>query len=157
DRRTRAPAPLAQGASDGCPRRRGDVSAFRRVLRIEPGEGGLAASMVSLCVLVMLGQTIGVSGVTGLFLDRIGTDALPRAYLVQGVGAFAVMLVLAAMLGRVDQRRAFLAMSGALAVVVVVERVALFGGGPWIYWVLWVTAAAGVIVQTVFLWGIAGR
>ena len=133
------------------------MSAFRRALRIEAGEGGLAASMVSLCVLVMIGQTIGVSGVTGLFLDRIGTAALPRAYLVQGVGAFAVMLVLAAMLGRIDQRRAFLAMSGALAVVVIIERVALFGDAPWIYWVLWVTAAAGVIVQTVFLWGIAGR
>src|SRR4029078_1507625 len=101
-------------------------------LRVEPGEGGLAASMVLLCVLVMVGQTIGVSGVTGLFLDRIGTGAWPRAYLVQGVGAFAVMLVLAAMLGRIDQRRAFLAMSGALAVVVVIERIALVGDAHWI-------------------------
>lgn len=128
-----------------------------RALKVQPGEGRIAAWTVALCFLVMAGQAIGMSGVTGLFLERVGTEALPRAYLLQGGGAFAFMLVLAAMLGRVEQRRAFLVMAGMLAVVVSAERVVLVAGPTWIYWALWLTVAIAVIAQTVFVWGIAGR
>ena len=127
-----------------------------RALKVHPGEGRIAAWTVALCFLVMAGQAIGMSGVTGLFLERVGTEALPRAYLLQGGGAFAFMLVLAAMLGRVEQRRAFLVMAGMLAVVVSAERVVLVAGPTWIYWALWLTVAIAVIAQTVFVWGIAG-
>ncbi|MDP9184850.1 MAG: hypothetical protein M3O29_04160, partial [Actinomycetota bacterium] len=94
------------------------MNAVGRTLKIQPGESRLAGSIIALCFLVMSGQAIGQSGVTALFFERIGTDALPLVYLLQGGGALAVMLVMAAVLGRVDQRRAFLAMSGALAILV---------------------------------------
>lgn len=127
-----------------------------RALKIQPDETRIAWSMIALCFLVMAGQTIGLSGVTGLFFARVGPDALPRAYLLQGGDALAVMLVLAAVLGRVEQQRAFLGMGGALAIIVFAERVVLIAGPTWIYWVLWLTMAVGVIAQTVFVWGIAG-
>jgi HEAT repeat protein len=132
------------------------VNGLARALKIRAGEGRIAGSTIALSFLVMAGQTIGLSAVTGLFLERVGTDALPRAYLLQGGGALAVMLALAAMLGRVDQRPAFLGMGAGLAVVVFAERLVLLADPTWIYWALWLTVAVAVIVQTVFVWGIAG-
>jgi AAA family ATP:ADP antiporter len=132
------------------------VSGAARALKIQPGEARLAVSMIALSFLVMSGQAIGQSGVTGLVLARIGTDALPVLYLLQGAAAIALMLVMASILGRVDQRRAYLFMAAALVVVVVVERIALAADPAWIYWVLWVTVTIAILVQTVFLWGIAG-
>jgi hypothetical protein len=133
------------------------VSAIGRALDVRPDETRVAASTFALCLVVNAGQAIGLSAVTSLFLDRVGSDELPLAYLVQGVGAFAVMLLLAAALARVPQRRAFTAISGALIVVVALERGALVPAPGWIYWVLWLTVAVAVIVQSVYVWGIAGR
>jgi HEAT repeat protein len=132
------------------------VSGAARALKIHPGEARLAASMIALSFLVMSGQAIGQSGVTGLVLARIGTESLPVLYLLQGAAAIALMLVMASVLGRVDQRRAYLFMAAALVVVVIVERIALAADPGWIYWVLWVTVTIAILVQTVFVWGIAG-
>jgi hypothetical protein len=101
------------------------VSAVGRALKIHPGEGRLAISMIALSFLVLAGQAIGQSAVTGLFFAEVGTDALPVVYLLQGGGALVLTIVLAAMLGRVDQRRAYLGMSAALLATVVAERVLL--------------------------------
>jgi ATP:ADP antiporter, AAA family len=132
------------------------VNAVARALKIHPGEGRLAISMIALSFLVLAGQAIGQSGVTGLFVAQVGTDALPLVYLLQGGAALALTIVLAALLGRVDQRRAYLGMSAALLVVVVAERVVLGTGSAWIYWALWLTVALAVLVQTVVVWGVAG-
>jgi hypothetical protein len=58
-------------------------------------------------------------------------------------------------LGRTDQRRAFLVMGAALAVVVFAEH-RPHRDATWVYWVLWLTVALAILVQTVFVWGIAG-
>jgi len=112
--------------------------------------------MIALCFLVMAGQAIGQSAAAGLFFDRIGTDALPRAYLLQGGGTLAVMLAAAAVLGRWDQRPAFLVMSAGLAILVFAERAVLIADPAWIYWALWLTVAIAILLQTVIVWGIAG-
>lgn len=132
------------------------MSAVARALKIHPGERRVAVSLIALSFLVMAGQVIGQSAATALFFDRVGTDALPTVYLLQGASCLALMLVMTGALGRTDQRRAFLVMGAALAVVVVLERLALVGDAIWIYWVLWLTVALAVLVQTVFVWGIAG-
>src|SRR4051794_27279129 len=155
-RRSRTSASVAQGLPgrrDGLPR---GVSAVARALKIHTGERRVAVSLIALSFIVMAGQVIGQSAATALFFDRVGTDALPTVYLLQGASCLALMLVMTGTLGRTDQRRAFLAMGAGLAVVVFAERVALLGDATWAYWALWLTVALAVLIQTVFVWGIAG-
>ncbi|MFL5791048.1 MAG: Npt1/Npt2 family nucleotide transporter [Actinomycetota bacterium] len=132
------------------------MSGVARALKIHPGEQHVAGSLIALSFVVMAGQIIGQSAATALFFDRVGTDALPTVYLLQGASCLALMLVMTGALGRTDQRRAFLVMGAALAVVVLAERLALLGDATWVYWVLWLTVALAVLIQTVFVWGIAG-
>ena len=52
------------------------------------------------------------------------------------------MLVMTGALGRTDQRRAFLVMGAALAVVVFSRNAsASIGDATWVCWVLWLTVA----------------
>ena len=132
------------------------MSAVARALKIHAGERRVAVSLIALSFIVMAGQVIGQSAATALFFDRVGTDSLPAVYLLQGASCLALMLVMTGALGRTDQRRAFLLMGVGLTVVVFAERIALIGGATWTYWVLWLTVALAILVQTVFLWGIAG-
>jgi HEAT repeat protein len=132
------------------------VSAIERTLKIRPGERRLVLPMTTLAFVGMAGLAIGQSGANALFFDRVGTDALPAMYLAQGATAFVFMLGLAAMLGRVDRRRAYLAIPAALALVVLAERFALLGEGTWIFPVLWLTVALAILLQNVFVWGTAG-
>ena len=132
------------------------MSAIQRTLRIRPGETRLVVPMVVLSFVGMAGLAMGQSGANALFFDRIGTDALPLMYLVQGGTAFVFMLGLAAVLGRVDRRRVYLAIPAGLGAVVLAERVALLVGGRWIFPVLWLTVAIAILLQNVFVWGIAG-
>ena len=132
------------------------MSALQRALKIRPGETRLVLSMTALSFVGMAGLAIGQSGANALFFDRIGTDALPLMYLAQGATAFVFMMGLAALLGRVDRRRAYLAIPAGLGAVVLAERVALLTDGRWIFPVLWLTVALAVLLQNVFVWGTAG-
>jgi len=132
------------------------MSAIQRTLKIRSGETRLVLPMVALSFVGMAGLAIGQSAANALFFDRIGTDALPLMYLAQGGTAFVFMLGLAAVLGRVDRRRAYLAIPAGLGAVVLAERLALLGGGRWIFPVLWLTVAIAILLQNVFVWGIAG-
>jgi HEAT repeat protein len=132
------------------------VSAVANVLRIRPGEGRMVGSVVALMFIASAGQTIGESGVNASFFDRIGPDALPVMYLLQGLTGLLAMLVLTGSLGRFDRRRAYVVMPALLAIAVVVERVIVASDVSWIYRVLWLTVAVATLVQSVYLWGTAG-
>ncbi|RPJ14635.1 MAG: hypothetical protein EHM22_01745, partial [Actinobacteria bacterium] len=132
------------------------MSAIQRTLKIRPDETRLVLWMSALSFVGMAGLAIGQSGANALFFDRIGTDALPLMYLAQGTTAFVFMMGLAALLGRVDRRRAYLAIPAGLCGVVVAERLALLTDGRWIFPVLWLTVALAVLLQNVFVWGTAG-
>jgi len=132
------------------------VSTVQRLLKIHPGETRLVVSMTALSFVGMAGLAIGQSGANALFFDRIGTDALPLMYLAQGATAFVFMMGLAALLGRVDRRRAYLTIPAGLGAVVLAERIALLTDGRWIFPVLWLTVALAVLMQNVFVWGTAG-
>jgi len=121
------------------------MSALQRALKIRPGETRLVLSMTTLSFVGMAGLAIGQSGANALFFDRIGTDALPLMYLAQGATAFVFMMGLAALLGRVDRRRAYLAIPAGLGAVVVkpdhvrsvdaiVERYGARPYGPSLFW-----------------------
>ena len=132
------------------------MSAVASILRIRPGEGRTVGSVVALMFIASAGQTIGESGVNASFFDRIGPDALPVMYLLQGLTGLVAMLVLTGSLGRFDRRRAYVVMPAVLAAVVVVERAIVASDVNWIYRVLWLTVAVATLVQSVYLWGTAG-
>jgi hypothetical protein len=127
-----------------------------RTLRIRTGEGRIAALLVSLTFASMAALTVGESGIDALFFDRVGTDALPLMYLLQGGATFVAMLVLTGILGRFGPRRAYVLAPLALGVLVVAERSVLVTDVRWIYPVLWVTVALAWLIQGIFLWGTAG-
>ena len=132
------------------------MNAVGRALKVHPGEGSLVVPMVTLTFVGMAGLVAAQSAASALFFDRVGTDALPVMYLAQGATAFVLMMSLAAVLGRVDRRRAYLAIPAGLAVLAVLERLVLFTDATWIYWVLWLTVAFALLLQNVFVWGVAG-
>jgi len=132
------------------------MSAIQRTLKIRPDETRLVLSMSALTFVGTAGLAIGQSGANALFFDRIGTDALPLMYLAQGATAFVFMMGLAALLGRVDRRRAYLAIPAGLGAVVLAERLSLLTDARWIFPVLWLTVALALLLQNVFVWGIAG-
>ncbi|HEU4356459.1 MAG TPA: hypothetical protein VFT27_12795, partial [Actinomycetota bacterium] len=127
-----------------------------RILRIQQGEGRVTTLVVALMGVSMAGIAVGDSGVSALFFDRIGTDALPLVYLLQGVTTFGEMLALTGVLGRLGPRRAYLAAPLGLATLVVIERAIAAAEVDWIYPTLWITVAIATLVQGVFLWGVAG-
>ncbi len=104
----------------------------------------------------LLGQTVGESGVSALFFDRVGANALPLMYLAQGATGFAAVIALAGVLGRFDRRRAYAAIPILIVVIVLAERAALATDPGWIYPVLWLTVTVAVLLQSLFLWGTAG-
>jgi HEAT repeat protein len=132
------------------------VSAIGRALKVHPGERALVVPMVALTFVAMAGLVAAQSAANALFFEQIGTDALPVMYLAQGATAFVLMMSVAAVLGRVDRRRAYLAIPAGLALLALFERAVLFTDATWIYWVFWLTVAFALLLQNVFVWGVAG-
>jgi HEAT repeat protein len=127
-----------------------------RLLRIQKGEGRVAGLVVCLAFVAMTSFTVGESGINALFFDRVGAQALPVTYLLQGGAAFLVMLALTGTLGRLGPRRTYLSAPLALGAFLLVERALILTEVRWIYFVLWITAALGTLLLGISLWGVAG-
>ncbi len=127
-----------------------------RLLRVQKGEGRLTSLVVGLMFVAMAAIAIGESAVDALFFDRVGPQALPVMYLLQGGTTFVAMFALTGVLGRLGPRRTYLTAPVAVAALVLAERVVLFGDAKWIYRLLWITVTLATLVQAIFLWGIAG-
>ncbi len=132
------------------------MNLLARAFRIQPGEGRNAGLLIATMVLATAGHTIGESGVSALFFERVGADALPRIYLLQGVVGLAAMFALIALLARMDRRRAYVSLLLLTGAAVTVERVILIAEPSWIFPVLWLTVSVAMLVQAVSLWGTAG-
>ena len=132
------------------------MNALRRAFRIHRGEERIVGLVVGLMFVSVAGLTMGESGISALFFDRIGADRLPLMYLGQGAIGLIGMLVLTGALGRFDRRRAYVMMPLLLAGLVVVQRAIVATGVNWVYPSLWLTTTLGYLVQGVYLWGTAG-
>jgi HEAT repeat protein len=132
------------------------VNILLRIFRIQPGERRTVGLVVGLMFLSVAGLTIGESGISALFFDRIGTDALPLMYLGQGAVGLVGMLALTGVLGRFDRRKAYVVLPLLLAGTVAVERAVAAADPAWIYPVMWLTASLASLGQAVGLWGTAG-
>ena len=132
------------------------MSGLGRVLRVRQGEGRTVGLVVAMMFVTVAGQTVGESGVSALFFDRVGTSALPLMYLLQGATGLVAMLVLTGSLGHGDRRRTYVVMLLALTAAIVVERVLAIGESDWVYGVLWLTASLGTLLEAITSWGTAG-
>lgn len=138
------------------PREIGRGSGFARLLRIHEGESRVVGLVVAVAFVAMTAYSLGQSGIDALFFDRVGAQALPIVYLLQGGTSFVVMLALTGTLGRLGPRRAYLSTPLVLGAVVLAERALILADVRWIYFVLSVTGAVGTLVLGMFLWGVAG-
>jgi HEAT repeat protein len=129
---------------------------FARIFRIQRGEGRLVALVAGVMFVASAALTIGESGIDALFFDRVGAQALPVQYLLQGAAAFLAMLALTATLGRLGPRRSYLAAPLVLAAAVLGGRLLLVLGAGWVYRLLWIIVTLAYLVQNIALWGTAG-
>jgi ATP:ADP antiporter, AAA family len=127
-----------------------------QIFRIQRGEGQLVALVVGLMFVASAALTIGESGIDALFFNRVGAQALPVMYLLQGTAAFLAMLALTGILGRLGPRRAYLAGPLVLAAAVLGGRLLLVLGAGWVYRLLWIIVTLAFLVQSIALWGTAG-
>jgi HEAT repeat protein len=132
------------------------MSVASRVFRVQKGEGSIVALVVSLTFVFAAAATIGESGVDALFFDKLGVQALPVMYLLQGGVTFIAMFALTGTLGRLGPRRVYIGAPLVVAAVVVGERALLLTGAGWVYRLLWVTVALATVVGGITLWGTAG-
>jgi Cyclic nucleotide-binding domain/HEAT repeats/TLC ATP/ADP transporter len=129
---------------------------FAQIFRIQEGEGRLVALVVGMMFVASAALTIGESGIDALFFNKVGAQALPVMYLLQGAAAFLAMLVLTGILGRLGPRRAYLGAPLALAAAVLGGRLLLVLGAGWVYRLLWIIVTLAFLVQGIALWGTAG-
>ena len=132
------------------------MASLARLLRVEPGERRAVGLVVLSMFAGSFGLTVGESGVSALFFERIGADALPAMYVAQGVLGFGAMLVLTAALGRIAPRRAYLLLPLAMTAIVVASRLIASVGAAWIYPAMWLIVTLAYLLQAVYAWGTAG-
>ena len=143
----------AEACRSGNPRLR----LISRLFRIQPGEGRRRVPGRRADVRRPAAFTIGESGVDALFFDRVGAQALPTMYLLQGGTTFIAMLALTATLGRARPRRAYIGGADRHGRPCSSANGRSSRSTPdWVYRLLWVTVAVAYLVQGIYLWGTAG-
>jgi len=125
-------------------------------LQIRSGEAQLVVLVAALFALIEAGRGLGGNAADALFYTRFGVEYLPYMFMLLGAANFAVSLSYAASLGKFDQRRFFVLVLIALAVVILIERAAIALEVAALYPVLWISI--NIISSTVGLlsWNIAG-
>ena len=132
------------------------VARLQRALRIRPGEGGIAARVLALMMVLFVGLSIGGAAVESLFLSRFGPRSLPLLYVALGPLTLAAMLGMGAALGRRDPRRLLVLAHAGTAVLVVAAWAVLLTDPPWIYPALWLLMMVLWTVAVFAAWGLAG-
>jgi len=89
---------------------------------VRPAEQGRFLFFFSLLALVTLAQTVGLVGAETLFLSRLGSAALPRAFVGAALATVFASLAYAAVVGRARN-------DGLFAVLLLLAAALLAGGG----------------------------
>jgi HEAT repeat protein len=132
------------------------VTRLASFLQIRPGEAQLVGFVAALFALIEAGRGLGGNSADALFYTRFGVEYLPYMFMLLGAVNFAVSLTYAASLGRFDQRRFFVLVLLALAVVILIERAALALDVPALYPVLWISINIISSIVGLLSWNIAG-
>jgi HEAT repeat protein len=125
-------------------------------LQIRSGEARLVGFVAALFALIEAGRGLGGNAADALFYTRFGVEYLPYMFMLLGAANFTVSLTYAASLGKFDQRRFFVLILIALAVVILIERAALALDVAALYPVLWISINIISSIVGLLSWNIAG-
>jgi HEAT repeat protein len=125
-------------------------------LQIRSGEARLVGFVAALFALIEAGRGLGGNAADALFYTRFGVEYLPYMFMLLGAANFTVSLTYAASLGKFDQRRFFVVILIALAVVILIERAALALDVAALYPVLWISINIISSIVGLLSWNIAG-
>ena len=126
-------------------------------LQIRSSEARLVGFVAALFALIEAGRGLGGNAADALFYTRFGVEYLPYMFMLLGAANFLVSLTYAASLGKFDQRRFFVLILIALAVVVLIERAALALEIAALYPVLWISINIIASIVGLLSWNIAGE
>jgi HEAT repeat protein len=125
-------------------------------LQIRSGEAQLVGFVAALFALIEAGRGLGGNAADALFYTRFGVEYLPYMFMLLGAANFMVSLTYAASLGKFDQRRFFVVILIALAVVILIERAAIALDVAALYPVLWISINIISSIVGLLSWNIAG-
>jgi hypothetical protein len=144
---------MISGANDDSGQRW--ANGLARLLRVHSGEGRVAGLVAGMAFAAMTMYAAGQGGIDALFFDRVGPQAPPAMYVLQGGTSLLVMLASPAFSAPRSPSRVAMdpprARRGVLA-----ERVLLLTEARQIYFVLAVTGALGALAFAACLRGVAG-
>jgi HEAT repeat protein len=127
------------------------------LLKVRPEEGRLVLLVGVLFLCIQAGQGLGDNAASALFFLRFGVDFLPYMYLMLGGVTFVLTLAYSAGLGRLGRNRFFQALILGLAVLLLIERLALLRPFSLLYPVLWLTVSCMDFMLGTFTWNLAGE
>jgi HEAT repeat protein len=132
------------------------MTRFAAFLQIRSGEARLVGFVAALFALIEAGRGLGGNAADALFYTRFGVEYLPYMFMFLGAANFIVSLTYAASLGKFDQRRFFVVILIALAVVILIERAAIALDIAALYPVLWISINIISSIVGLLSWNIAG-
>jgi HEAT repeat protein len=116
----------------------------------------LVALLMALMLFLSAGAAIGLPSIEGLFLARVGPQALPYMYIALGLVTAITTLGITALLGRIPRVRFYLVLPPVLALLLVGARLLVGLDQRFIYGVLWVGGFLMETLQVTLMWGLAG-
>lgn len=127
-----------------------------QMLKIQPGEGRLAALVIGVMALTAAGSSLGGTGIEALFFARFGVENLPYLYMVLGTVSFLTSLVITAGLGRVRRERLYTFLPLGMAAVLVLAWALLALEWRGLYPALWLGKEVLNSLIGLVVWGVAG-
>ncbi len=131
---------------------------FLGALQIRPGEGRLAAGVMSVMILTLAGYGLGSAGLEALFFTRFGVQWLPPLYMALAALNLLTSLGVTAWLGQTSGPRAavYIGLPLISALVLAGARAAFWLDAPGLYPALWLGKEVINLLLGLATWGLAG-
>jgi HEAT repeat protein len=133
------------------------IQRISSMLKVRPDENRLVILVALLFACIQAGQGLGDNAASALFLLRFGVDFLPYMYIAAGVLTFIITMAYSAGLGRYEKGQFFLWLIAAFAILLIIERAAIFLSHPFLYPVIWLTVTGMGGILGTFVWNLAGE
>src|SRR2546428_12051264 len=131
------------------------VNRAAAALGLLPGETTLAVTVTAVMLLTSTGAAMGGAATDALFFAHFDVPQLPLMYVALGAVTLAFTLAVSALLARPDRARLYAAIPLALGLVLVLERVLVATGAPWVFPAIWLAMNVVATLQGIVTWGVA--
>lgn len=126
-----------------------------RAIGVLPGEGARALAVTALMLATSMGAAMGGAATEALFFARFDLALLPQMYVALGTVTIVFTLGVSALLARPDRARLYAAIPLALGALLLVERVLVDSGLPWVYPAIWIAMNVVTTLVGIITWGVA--